>query len=263
MDVVHQPNQLNEIINMSNKFSLLKGILLLLCVHCSSALAYEAPHAKTPPTIDGKGSDEAWSKADWRPIDNFIVGKATDPKDFSGRFKIVWTAERLFVLAEISDDVLLDRTADPLKQYWEDDIFEILLDEDASGGPHKSSYNAFAYHVSLDNQTVDIGENGNPRLLNDHIDSHWRRDSENGGLITWEVSIKIYNDRFSDNNNSSLPVTLKQDKVMGFMIAYCDADDPSNGRENFITSYDIDAVNGDKNRAYLDAGVFEKLRMVE
>lgn len=60
-----------------------------------------------------------------------------------------------------------------------------------------------------------------------------------------------------------LPTELKQNKVMGFMIAYCDADDPRNGRENFITSYGIDAVNGDKNRAYLDAGVFEKLRIIK
>jgi len=47
------------------------------------------------------------------------------------------------------------------------------------------------------------------------------------------------------------------------MIAYCDADDPDNGREAFITSHDIDPVDGDRNRAYLDASVFGELVLLD
>jgi len=110
--------------------------------------AYEAPRADVAPIIDGVMTDAAWKQAKWQKLDHFILGEATNEEDFSGRFKVVWTPERLFVLALITDDVLLDRTADPLEKYWEDDLFEILLDEDASGGPHHTSYNAFAYHIS-------------------------------------------------------------------------------------------------------------------
>jgi hypothetical protein len=46
---------------------------------------------------------------------------------------------------------------DPLVQYWDDDCLEIFLDEDFSGGDHQYNHNAFAYHVSLDNQAIDIG----------------------------------------------------------------------------------------------------------
>jgi len=139
---------------MNNTLHTLKYLAVCLLAFCLALLfvlpvaAYEAPRADIAPSIDGKMNDTAWKQAEWQRIDHFILGEATNQEDFSGRFKIVWTPERLFVLALISDDVLLDRTADPLERYWEDDLFEILLDEDASGGPHHTSYNAFAYHIS-------------------------------------------------------------------------------------------------------------------
>ena len=34
---------------------------------------------------------------------------------------------------------------------------EIFIDEDNSGGNHQFNFNAFAYHIALDNQAVDIG----------------------------------------------------------------------------------------------------------
>jgi len=225
--------------------------------------AYEAPRADVAPIIDGVMTDAAWKQAKWQKLDHFILGEATNEEDFSGRFKVVWTPERLFVLALITDDVLLDRTADPLEKYWEDDLFEILLDEDASGGPHHTSYNAFAYHISLDNQIVDIGENGIPRLLNDHVDSRWRRSTQFNNTLVWEASVKVFDDSFSDQASNPKPVTLTHNKTLGFMIAYCDADDPDNGREAFITSHDIDPVDGDRNRAYLDASVFGELVLLD
>lgn len=232
---------------------------LFPCLLATPSLAYEAPKTLIAPVIDGSMNDPAWQQAEWHRLAHFILGEATDEADFSGRFKIVWTPERLYVLAQINDDVLLDNTANPLVKYWEDDIFEVLLDEDASGGDHHSSYNAFAYHISLDNQVVDIAEDGKPRLLNDHVESKWQRSNEHDKALIWEASIKVFDDSFTDSNNKASPVTLSANKVMGFMVAYCDADDPARGRDAFITSHDIAPANGDKNRAYLDASVFGKL----
>jgi hypothetical protein len=228
-----------------------------------TASAYQAPKADEAPRIDGVGDEPTWQAAKWHAIDQFIMGEPTDTSDFSGRFKMVWTPSKLYLLAEISDDVLLDRHPNPLKNYWQDDLLEVFLDEDASGGDHHKSYNAFAYHVSLDNQVVDIGQDGQPRMLNEHVRSVWRRDSSDNNRLVWELGIQIHDDSYTDSSSTQRSVELTAGKKLGFMVAYCDADDLQNGRENFITSHDIEAINGDKNRAYLDASVFAELTLVD
>jgi len=75
--------------------------------------------------------------------------------------------------------------------------------------------------------------------------------------------VKIFDDSFSDQESGSTPITLTHNKTLGFMIAYCDADSPDKGREAFITSHDINPVEGDRNRAYLDASVFGKLVLID
>ncbi len=228
--------------------------------------ALEAIKVDTPPIIDGLNHDKAWNKADWKPIDQVIIGELPSAADFSGRYKVVWTENRLYILAEIIDDILVDRHSHPLNSYWNDDTFEILIDEDHSGGNHQENYNAFAYHVSLDNQAVDINLKGEPRLINEHIQSSWKRSLDDSSKVIWEVSLDIYPDTFKDNyaadENPIKPIILNKGKKMGFMIAYCD-NDGNEERENFISSFDIPAINGDKNRAYIDASVFETLTLID
>ncbi|RBP53178.1 sugar-binding protein [Arenicella xantha] len=233
-----------------------------LATWASQSLAYDAPKASTPPVIDGDASDAAWSNAPWQAIDQLTLGEQPAAEDFSGRFKIVWTPSKLYLLGEIVDDILIDTHADPLEAYWEDDTFEIFLDEDHSGGDHLDNYNAFAYHIALDNQAIDRNTSGKPRYLNDHVTSVWKRQAGDDNKIIWEASFDIYPDTFSDTNNKATPVTLESGKKMGFMVAYCDSDS-SQGREHFIGSYDIPALDGDKNRGYIDASVFETLVLVD
>jgi len=228
-----------------------------------SAFAYDAPHAKTAPLIDGNADDAAWERADWHAIDQLTLGEQPSAEDFSGRFKIVWTKDKLYLLGEIVDDVLIDTNADPLVKYWEDDIFEFFIDEDKSGGNHLDNHNAFAYHVSLDNQAVDYSTKAKPANYSDHVDSVWKRSSQNPNKIIWEVSFDIYPDTFKDENNSAKPVTLSAGKEMGFLVAYCDSDNVEDGRQHFIGSLDIPAVDGDKNRGYKDASVFDSLKLVK
>ena len=245
-----------------NRFTLITSLTAFLLISYNDAAAYDAPFAEAAPTIDGSANDDAWAKAAWANIDQLIIGEQLSAEDFSGRYKVVWTKDKLYILGEFVDDVLIDTHADPLVSYWDDDTFEIFLDEDKSGGKHRDNYNAFAYHVALDNQVVDYSTEDKPRTLNDHITSVWKRDSENGNKIIWELAIDVYPDTFKDVNNTATPVTLATGKELGFMLSYCDSDGVG-GREHFIGSFDIPAVDGDKNRGYIDASVFDVLKLVE
>ena len=237
-------------------------VLLTAIVWTWPSLAYQAPFASTAPVIDGVNTDDAWQKASWQAIDNLILGDAPSPTDFSGQFKMVWTTTHLYIMAEIVDDVLIDSTADPLVRYWEDDTFEIFIDEDQSGGDHHKNHSAFAYHISLDNQAVDVGEHGHPILLTEHLQSKWQRSALEPNKVVWEVQLKIFDANYLNQPDSQTRVSLQAGKKMGFQIAYCDSDDPARGRDSFIASNDVQAINGNKNRAYLTADVFDQVVLV-
>jgi len=231
-------------------------------------MAIEANKTETKIVIDGI-IDEAWSKSKWYPIDKLILGELPKANDFSGRFKILWDQDYLYIQAEITDDVLFDQHAEPLNFYWDDDCLEVFIDEDNSGGNHQFNYNAFAYHVALDNQVVDIGKNNkdgsvNFVLLNDHITSVWKRSNVSPHNVIWELSIKIFDDQFDDKKHESTikPVKLNKGKTLGFMLAYCD-NDGSLERETFMGSTEISPVNGDKNLGYITADVFDQLTLVD
>lgn len=209
------------------------------------------------PQVDGVADDAAWAAADWHPIDQRWLGEKVSPDDFSGRFKVVWTPERIYLLVEIVDDVLVDSHRDPLLQYWDDDCLEIFLDEDFSGGEHRASHNAFAYHLSLDNRAVDIGQDGRARDYSHHVQSRWRQSADS---LLWEVSIQIFDDSYDDEHPQSDPVRLEAGKVMGLMVAYCD-NDGSDLRENFFGSQRVET--GEKDRGYIDAGIFAKIELTE
>ncbi len=134
---------------------------------------------------------------------------------------------------------------------------EIFLDEDFSGGNHQYNHNAFAYHFSLDNQAIDIGTDKQAHSYTHHVESRWQ---QLGNKIVWEVSIDIYSDDYQDGAIDNQPVTLSAGKVMGLMVAYCD-NDASELRENFIGS-EV-APGKEKDRGWIDAGLFGQLTLVE
>ncbi len=246
--------------------------ILLFSLFSFSAVSATLTAIKTskPIAIDGV-ADENWQKATWYRLDQLMLGVQPTPKDFSGKFKVMWDEDTLYLLAEITDDVLYDGHSDPLQTYWDDDCLEVFLDEDHSGGEHQFNFNAFAYHVALDNQVVDIaGKNkdGTPmfHLFNDHVKSIWKRDPASPHHIIWEMAIKIYKDNYkisqqvNYDSNQELKTRAKlfTGKILGFMLAYCD-NDGSKGRESFVGSTAVMAIDGDKNRGYKDASIFDAL----
>jgi hypothetical protein len=215
-----------------------------------------APRAASPIVVDGIGDEPDWASAEWGPINQLWLGDDPDPADFSGRYKIVWTPERLYVLVEIRDDVLSDQFPDPLANYWADDAVELFIDENASGGNHQNNYNAFAYHIALDYHLVDLGLGGKAMDFSDHA---WVKRIDEGGLSTWEIGLKVFQDNYDESSGANAPVTLSGGKIMGFMIAYCD-NDGAFTRENFIGSIFI--PGSDKNRGWIDASVFGTLELL-
>jgi len=225
--------------------------------HLPDRSVYHAPRAAAAPVIDGIADDDAWSRAEWHSVEERWLGPEYDAQDFSGRYKVVWTKDRLYLLGQFTDDILFDGHRNPLVQYWDDDCWEIFIDEDHSGGTHQFTHNAFAYHLSLDNRAIDIGTAEEPRDYSDHVDSRWRQE---GDLLVWEVSIRIFDDSYRDGAENNVPVELEAGKLMGLMVAYCD-NDGSELRENFIGSETV--PTGPKDRGYIDAGLFGTLILSE
>ncbi len=216
-------------------------------------------YASVPVVIDGIANDVIWQSGLWHPLNHHIVGSVPTKDDFWGRFKLAWDEDALYLMAEIVDDVVYDRHPDPLVKYWDDDCLEIFVDEDASGGEHLTNFSAFAYHVALDGNVVDIGEGGQVVLLNEHVESAWRRNSAPPYQLIWEAKVLLFPKSFTVENPVP-PVKLTAGKKIGFMLAYCD-NDGSATREHFMGSHSIKALNGDKNLGYKDASVFGKVTL--
>ena len=225
--------------------------------HYDGRSEYLAPLAKIAPRIDGVANEAIWQNARWQMLDNRWLGPKYSSEDFSGRFKVVWTEKKLYILGEFVDDVLIDTYRNPLEHYWDDDCLEIFLDENHSGGEHQYNHNAFAYHVSLDNQAIDIGTDKKPHSYSHHVNSRWKQQ---GNKVVWELGIDIYTDAYQDGAENNQPLSLTAGKTMGLMLAYCD-NDGSELRENFIGSESV--PSGKKDRGWIDAGLVGTLQLVE
>ncbi len=208
------------------------------------------------PTLDGRAIENYWNLLDWKPIDQNWIGGPFDHDDYNGRYKIAWNEDGLYILLEIVDDIILDKTEDPLKLWWNDDCVIVYVDEDNSGGQHRFNHNAFTYHVALDGNVVDLGVDEKPTLYNDHIIS---KHLTEGNTTYWEMFVKVYPGIYNDEPNIK-PVVLKENKKIGFALAYAD-NDRSEKRENLIGSVFVAGEN--KNKGWIDANVFGTLQLVK
>jgi len=210
------------------------------------------PQLREKVLIDGDGKDADWQWLSWKPINQVWLGKELVGNDFRGRYKLAWAKEGLYLIAETLDDSLVDIHTDPLVKYWDDDCLEVFVDENANGGNHQYNHSAFAYHISLAGQNIDIGPDMVARNYKAHIISARKTVKKKS---TWECLIRLYPESFKDDTPGQPSVNLVKDKKIGFMLAYCD-NDTSVERENFIGSIPI--AGPEKNVGWINASVFGK-----
>lgn len=216
----------------------------------------EVRQAKVDPIIDGIANETLWKNAQWQPLDQLWLGNQPSKQDFQGKYKLTWTENALYLLAEIQDDKLIDIYKDPLTTWWDDDCLEVFIDENNSGGEHQFNHNAFAYHIALDGNVVDMSTKKEGKLYNSHIES---KVVTEGNTSIWEVKILLYSDAYNDDGDN-IPLKLYANKNVGFALAYCDNDN-SKTRENFIGSVKVEG--NDKNRGWIDANIFGTLLLVK
>lgn len=210
-------------------------------------------YASEPVLVDGAASETCWSEATWHAIDQVWMpwGATMKQGDFEGRFKVAWDSSYLYVLVEVVDDSLSDDYSDPLSNWWNDDCLEIFIDEDRSMGDHERNCNAFAYHVSLFYDAIDLNEAGSGINYKDHVEVIMDTIGEDKYL--WEMAIKIYNETYDNADPELSRESLYRNKKMGLAVAYCDNDETTT-RENFIGSMYMTQANN--NEMYRNADYF-------
>ena len=218
---------------------------------------FVAKFTATPITVDGCIKDEAWANASWHSLNYPWMGSTPDAADYTGKFKLLWDANYLYVFVEVTDDVLNPTLANGMENYWKGDYVEVFLDEDQSGGEHRYNHQAFAYHVSTEGHAIDLNTQQEAVFFDDHVTVAREQD---GNTYYWELAIAVYNDQFDENSTSNTPETLAAQKTLGFSLAYGD-NDGSNTRENFMGSRESHGVNNDE--GYVNADVFGSVLLTE
>ena len=57
--------------------------------------------------IDG-AAEQTWDNAQWQPMAFLMAGSQPKETDFSGRYKLLWDNQYLYLQAQIIDDILFD-----------------------------------------------------------------------------------------------------------------------------------------------------------
>lgn len=252
-------NEKNDHPSLKKHTSFLLIILLAISSIASGQTQKDTIYAvKTtvPVIVDGSASDACWAQAQWKPIDQVWIPYAAKMAsgDFEGKYKVAWDSLYLYVLVEVVDDMLSDDHTIPTQNWWNDDCLEVMIDENRSKGNHQFNNNAFAYHVSLSYDAIDLDASGNG--INYKNNLKVVMDTIGANTYLWEFAIKIYDAGFKTNDPEASRVGLYQNKLMGFTIAYCD-NDQTLTRENFIGSMYMTSKTANDN--YITADYFGSL----
>lgn len=169
----------------------------------------------------------------------------------------MWDENQLYLLVDITDDVLNDNNADPFQLNHMDDTVEIFIDEDNSRENFANNVSAYAYHVSIYRDVIDNAKNLN---LKEHVTSQMK-DLGNHRYI-WEMSMRVYGKNFNINSDAGTQagLSLSAGKLMGFTMSYIDNDGGVN-RESFIGS--VDTPGHHANEGWQDSSVFGTMTLVE
>lgn len=175
---------------------------------------------------------------------------------------MLWDENQLYVMMDITDDVIFDHDPSPLAQYWIDDTVELFIDPDKSGGNHVDGNfdNAWAYHVSTLYHVVDAAPS---RSFNDHVTARMKSE---GTRHIWEMSVRIYDQGYNVNDpGANIPARLYLGKEMGFSACYIDNDNslPTARTERESMMGSVNTQGHKDNLGYQNADVFGDLILTE
>lgn len=218
---------------------------------------FRAPKTNTSVKIDGLDTDSIWNESNWYTMNYLWMGEPINSFDYNGKFKLAWDTNHLYVLVEIIDDYLNPTLKDGLENYWKGDYVEIFIDEDYSGGDHKSNHQAFAYHIATDGHVIDKSTLNKTTFFDNHVNV---KRTQAGNKYLWELAIKIFNDQFDENSLNNKPIIITNQKKIGFSIAYGD-NDGKKQRDNFMGSKKNHGINNDE--GYVNSDVFGSIIFID
>jgi len=117
------------------------------------AAAVIMPAAKAP-ALDGSVSD-LWQNARQYKLENVIYDPLKSPNDLSGNFRALWDASNLYILVDVTDDIL---NTNPNKDDWyQSDGVEVYIDGDDAKAPQYGQ-NDYQYAFIWDKASPQIRE---------------------------------------------------------------------------------------------------------
>ncbi len=244
----------------------------------------EAPEVSSPPVIDGIANDACWEEAKWQPIDQTWIpwNAPLEPDDFTGRYKTVWsvTQNLMYFAVEITDDVISDAfVKGQTAAVYNFDMIEVFIDQDKSGGEHRydignsNAENAFAYHIfakhpesggtTTEFSVTDMAGMGGEVSYTDHFPEFALGRIDH--VSTYEFSLIVYDDTYSDTNKEGARVTLTTGMEMGLTLAANDDDEPEVNpimtvRDNMIGS--VAVAHQDSNNHWINADDFGTVKLI-
>jgi hypothetical protein len=119
----------------------------------------------TPPVIDGN-EDDVWSAAPKYKIKNVMYSPPSSSNDLSADFRAMWDENNLYVLVDVTDDVLVNdtspdqsvtlQTGSTTIPWWFDDCVEVYIDADNSKSNQYDNDDA-QYHFDWDKTHPTMG----------------------------------------------------------------------------------------------------------
>lgn len=136
--------------------SLVFGLCLAFTITSQSAKAAEtdstlvAPALSNDIAIDGT-IDAAWDAIPYSQMHNKLTDGATSDADYSVKFKVGWKATDIFILIDVTDNVIATNAAFSLYQQDYTMFFMDLIKD----LPDYSDENSFYYRINADNTMLD------------------------------------------------------------------------------------------------------------
>jgi len=194
--------------------SLVLGSCLAFTITTQSAQAAEtdstlvAPALSAAPIIDGT-IDAAWAAIPYSQMHNKLTNGATSDNDYSVKFKVGWKGTFVYVLIDVTDNIV---ATNPLFSNYQQDYTMIFMDLIKDSTEYKDE-NSFFYRINADNTLSD------GRFFN-----NWNAPEE-GVVAATSLKTGGYIVEYAVDASKFQLTSLKGGEVIGFNIETGDNDD--------------------------------------